>query len=247
MSATPSSGTGASEGTPFTGDPAWRTSHVLRDGTRITVRPIFPEDAEALRQGFLQISPETRYLRFLGIMGELTPEQLRYFTDVDQKDHVAIVATILSDDLKEERGVGVARFIRLKGEPDVAEAAVTVTDAMQRKGVGTVLVRELERAAVAHGIKRIRAEVLAGNDTMRAILDSAGARAHARDAEGGMIAYDIDLEPDVEKGLSPRLLAILRGAAQTLALTIRRLIPPEAPPATEPAAAPEGAPPSSGA
>ncbi len=225
---------GPLHGPPFTGDPAWRASYVLADGTHVVLRPIFPEDRDELRRAFRdETSPQTRYLRFLGVMGELSERMLTYLTNVDQKDHVAIVATCVSDDLKTEQGVGVARFIRVKGEPEVAEAAVTVVDAMQRRGVGTLLVRELERAAVVRGIKRLRAEVLQDNATMRAILDSAGARAHAKGSDAGMIAYDVDLEGDTERPLSPRLLAILRGAAETLALTIRRLLPEEPPLAAE--------------
>jgi hypothetical protein len=43
-------------------------------------------------------------------------------------DHVAIVATKDSLDLKTEELLGVAHFVRLVGECDVAEAAVTVGD-----------------------------------------------------------------------------------------------------------------------
>lgn len=213
---------------PFDGDPAWRMSSVLADGTRVELRPIFPEDRDELRRAYRETSPNTRYLRFLGVMGDLSDAMLDYLVDVDQKDHIAIVATVTSDDLKRERGIGVARFIRVVGEPEVAEAAVTVVDAMQRKGVGMLLVRELVRSAIAHGIRRLRADVLADNATMRAILESAGARCHTRAGESaGTIGYEVDLESDPPRELHPRLLAILRGAAETLAMTIKRLLPPE--------------------
>lgn len=214
---------------PFDGDPSWRVHHVLADGTRVTLRPLFPEDRDELRRAFHETSPKTRYLRFLGVVGELSEEMLRYLTEVDQKDHVAIVATTTTDDLKEERGLGVARFIRVDGEPDVAEAAVTVVDAMQRRGVGTLLVRELAQAAKLRGIKRLRADVLEDNASMRAILDAAGAKPQTRSSGAGMIAYDVELDGHSGRTLSPTLLAILRGAAQTLAVTIRRFLPPDGP------------------
>jgi GNAT superfamily N-acetyltransferase len=214
---------------PFDGDPAWRAAAMLEDGTHVTLRPIFADDRDELRRAFRETSPKTRYLRFLGVVGDLSDAMLDYLTNVDQKDHVAIVATVTSDDLKEERGIGVARFIRVAGEPEVAEAAVTVTDDMQRKGVGTLLVRELGRAAVAHGVRRLRADVLADNATMRAILESAGARCHARAGEAaGTVGYEVELEADAQRSV-PRLLAILRGAAETLAMKIKRILP-ESPP-----------------
>lgn len=210
---------------PFDGDPAWRSSAVLADGTHVTLRPIFPEDKDELRRAFRATSPKTRYQRFLGVVGDLSDATLDYLTNVDQKNHVAIVATVTSDDLKSERGIGVARFIRVPGHPDVAEAAVTVTDDMQRKGVGSLLVRELGRAAVAHGVRRLSADVLADNVTMRAILESVGARSHARAADSAdAIGYDVELEADAQRSM-PRLLTILRGAAETLAMTIKRILP----------------------
>lgn len=210
---------------PFDGDPAWRVTRKLVDGTEITIRPISPADRDELRRGFQAMSPESRYLRFLGTIGELSEAMLDYLTKVDQDDHVALVATVDSPDLKAERGIGVARFIRLDDEPDVAEAAITVVDDMQRRGVGTALARELERAAAVRGVRRFRAEVLADNAMMRSILESAGSRCHARGNGDGTLAYDVEIDASDAETLSEHLLRILRGAAETMALTIRRLMP----------------------
>jgi GNAT superfamily N-acetyltransferase len=204
----------------FTGDPAWKVVRTLRDGSAITIRPITPDDRDELRRGFEQVSAETRYLRFLGVVGELSDEMLTYLTNVDQHDHIALVATITSPDLKTERGVGVGRVIRLKDEPEVAEAAITVADDMQKKGVGSALARELARAAAAVGIRHIRADVLEANGTMREILESAGARRVDTGEQPGTISYDVSLEP----APSPKtIVEMLRGAPQTMAVSIRKL------------------------
>jgi len=148
----------------------------LRDGTTVTIRFLGRDDRGAFRDAFRRTSARTRYLRFMGAVGDLDDKTLDYLTNVDQKDHVAIVATMPSPDMKSERGIGVARFIRTKDAPDVAEVAVTVADEMQSKGVGGALARTLERLARARGIRAFRADVLGSNETMRAILDHAGAR-----------------------------------------------------------------------
>jgi hypothetical protein len=57
---------------------------------------------------------------------------LRYLTDVDHRDHKAIVAI----DEQTGAGVGLARYVRCPGRPEVAEVALTVTDDWQRTGVG---------------------------------------------------------------------------------------------------------------
>jgi GNAT superfamily N-acetyltransferase len=162
------------------------------------------------------------------VVGELTDAMLTYLTEVDQKDHIALVATMSSPDLKTEFGVGVARVIRLKGMEDVAEAAVTVRDDMQQRGVGTALALEIERAARARGIRRIRAEVLEGNAAMRSILEGAGATRVAADSPG-TISYDIDIAEAVSEptALTSRVVDVLRGAAETMARSLRRPVPPE--------------------
>ena len=209
--------------TVFGGDPSWRVTRVLRDGTVVTVRPVMPEDREELRRGLLTLSPESRYLRFMHVATLPTDELLTYLTSVDQQDHVAIGATIESPDLKTERGVGIARFVRLEGSPDTAEAAITVVDDMQRKGVGTVLLVELLRAARARGIRTIRAEVLADNDTMRMILERSGATKIPAESGEGTIAYELSIGGDaVTEPHESSLLDVLRGAAETMALRFRR-------------------------
>ena len=209
----------------FDGDPAWRVKRSLPDGTVVTIRPITPEDRDELRRAFESTSAQTRYLRFLAVMGDLTDEMLTYLTCVDQKNHVALVATVTTPDLKTERGVGVARFIRLDDAPDAVEAAITVVDDMQRKGIGRALGMELERAARARGVRRMRAEVLNDNLMMRSILEAAGAKRLV--ASDGTTSYDLELGPE-PMSRSDRLRHILGGAAQTMAFTIRRLSPPAA-------------------
>lgn len=213
----------SSSDAPFDGDPAWRVRRLLRDGTPVTIRPVTPEDREELRRGLLELSPHSLYLRFMHVATLPTEELLTYLTSVDQKDHVALGATIESPDLKTERGIGIARFVRLEGSPETAEAAITVVDDMQRKGVATVLLVELLRAAKARGIRTIRAEVLADNETMRLILDRAGARKVPAECGEGTIAYDLAIASDHEADKhEPSFFDVLRGAAETMALRFRR-------------------------
>ncbi|MEZ4259859.1 MAG: GNAT family N-acetyltransferase [Polyangiaceae bacterium] len=215
---------------PFDG-PEWRVSRTLRDGTEVTLRPVMPEDREEMRRGILELSPDSRYLRFFAGMGAPSEQMLDYLTRVDQDHHVAICATLTSPDLKTERGIGVARFVRLEGAPEIAEGAITVVDDMQGKGLGQCLAIELGRAAALRGVRVLRAEVLATNTKMREILEGAGAVAVAdRDDDPDTVSYDLALPPpDQEDALARHersMVEILRGAAETMAMTIRRLLPP---------------------
>jgi GNAT superfamily N-acetyltransferase len=202
-----------------TAPPTFREEHALGDGTRVTLRFIRPEDAEELRRSFARLSPRSRYQRFLGGVPELTEGMLAYLTQIDAVNHVAIVATTDSLDLKSEVGLGVARFVRLDGEPEVAEAAVTVIDDMQGRGVGRLLLTALAGQALARGVRAFRGEVLAENTRICRLLAEVGATTRA--AEGQTLVFDVPLQDPVDapaNAASHPLRRLLRAAAQSLGM-----------------------------
>jgi GNAT superfamily N-acetyltransferase len=207
--------------------PSFREEHVLADGLRVVLRHVRPGDAPELRRAFERLSPESRYRRFFGGLMQLTDPMLRYLTEVDGQDHVAIVATTESPDLKSEQGLGVARFVRLKGEPTVAEAAVTVVDDVQKRGLGRLLAMTLAETARERGVHTFRADVLADNEPMRTIMQEIGAVERGRDA--GVVTYDVGLDA-VEHARGGPMDRFLRAAASSMAVLLRRLGPPAQPP-----------------
>ncbi len=162
-----------------------RELHRLRDGARVVVRHIRPSDAAQLVDGFRRLSPESRRLRFLGGRVRLTPELAEYLTNVDQLDHVALVATT-----EDDRGLGVARFIRDRVDRTVAEAAITVAEGEQGRGVGTVLLLAMRRAARERGVRTLRGEILWENTAMRRLLARARARVRSSD---GRLSFEVDV------------------------------------------------------
>jgi GNAT superfamily N-acetyltransferase len=180
-------------------------AHVLDDGTSVVLRPIRPGDVDELRRGFAELSEASRYRRFLHLQPALSDETLRYLTNVDGKDHVAIVAAC-----QDGRGLGVARFIRVPKDPTVAEPAITVIDDKQHKGLGRILALALARAALARGITHFRGLILEDNQPVRQLLDEVGATIE-RDADGEM-AFDVDLRPprSDETSLRARLELVVR-------------------------------------
>lgn len=165
----------------------------LRDGTRVLIRPIRPDDKARLQSGVMQLSPHSRYLRFNAPVHRLTAEQLRYFTEIDYHDHMAWVA--LDEDDPDDGGMGVARYIRLAEDPTVAEAAVAVLDEYQGRGLGTVLLAILGRSAIEAGIATFRNYVVAGNAVMLEIFEELGAT--VVDAGAGLLRVDYAIPEDV--------------------------------------------------
>jgi GNAT superfamily N-acetyltransferase len=166
----------------------------LRDGSRIVVRPILPTDKERLRQGLAMLSQESRYRRFLTSLDTLSDRQLRYLTEIDYVSHMAWVALDAADPA--HTGLGVARYIRLATDPTTAEAAVTVLDEHQGKGIGTILLGVLAESARRQGIERFRGYVLAENVPMVEILRELGATvAH----DGSLLRIDVPIPASPEE------------------------------------------------
>lgn len=140
----------------------------LRDGSRITLRPIEPDDRATLAAGFERLSPESRYRRFFGPVAQLRERDLDYLTRVDHHDHEAIVAV----DPATAQGVGVARYVRTG--PEVAEPAMVVADDWQGRGLARLLLDALAERAAEEGVRRFEAPVLAGNDAAISALERLG-------------------------------------------------------------------------
>ncbi|MGI8513191.1 MAG: GNAT family N-acetyltransferase [Solirubrobacteraceae bacterium] len=139
----------------------------LRDGTRAVIRPIRPDDKDLLVAGHAQLSAETIRRRFLMPKPRLTSSDLRYLTEVDGHDHVALVAV---DPEHPGSIVGVARWVRLREAPDTAEFAIVVGDPYQRRGLGLLLARALVQAARERGIARFTATALSDNEGVRKLI-----------------------------------------------------------------------------
>lgn len=176
-------------------DDSWTEVSRLGDGTKVRVRTIRPEDKEALRDGFERLSPQSKRMRFFGVKTELSDSDLRQLTEVDGVNHFAVVAARLQDDGTTGEGLGVARFLRCKDSAETAEAAVTVVDSAQSKGLGTLLSRHLFRAAAERGIKTFHAEFFTRNQRVAQVLQGL-ARNTRFTQEGEYIRAEIPI-PDV--------------------------------------------------
>ena len=146
-----------------------------------------PADAGLLADGFARLSDRSRRMRFLGPKEALSAAELRYFTDVDHRDHEALGAL----DHARGGGVGIARYVRDRDDPHTAEIAVTVIDDWQGRGLGTELLARLSDRACQEGIRRFTAAVAADNAAMTGLLRNFGADLVGR--EFGTLEYEMAL------------------------------------------------------
>jgi GNAT superfamily N-acetyltransferase len=117
-------------------------------GTAIKIRPIETRHKAALASAVELSSDDAVYRRFLNPHGRLTASELRYLTEVDHRDHEALLAV----DPGSSKSVGVARYVRDRHRRDRAEIAVAVLEPWQGRGVGKALLRRLADRARDEGV-----------------------------------------------------------------------------------------------
>jgi RimJ/RimL family protein N-acetyltransferase len=154
------------------------------DAGRLTIRPVSADDGGAIAAAFARMGEATRYKRFLTPLAKLSDAQLRYLTDVDERDHVALAATDADGGI-----VGVARFIRVG--PAEAELAIAIVDDFQGRGVGTALIDALADRAREGGVTRLQALVLADNAPMLRLLRRLGEIELVRASEAWNVTVDL--------------------------------------------------------
>ena len=147
----------------------------LRDGRRLAVRPMRPEDAGLERAFVRQLSEQSRYLRFHDRLAELSPHMLARFTQLDYDRELALV--VLPADLSAFAAVG-----RYVPNPDgvSAEFALAVADAWQGLGLGRALLERLCALAKAAGYRALEGHILSENADMLGLAQHLGFRETGR-------------------------------------------------------------------
>lgn len=173
----------------------------LLDGRPALTRPIRPGDAIALTRGLGRLSPTGNAYRFLHHRKRFTDAELHYLTHCDFRDHIALILALLDADGREADEVGVARSIRTKSDPQLAEVAIVIVDDCQHQGGGTALLRHLARLAWTTGIRRWSALSLADNLAAPRLLTRVGREISRRVAGYGAVETIYELFPPDPQGI----------------------------------------------
>lgn len=141
----------------------------LKNGTICTIRPIRPEDADALQEFVRGLSPRTKYYRYFSAVSELTQKLLARYTQIDYGRELTLVAMVRRGGLA--RMLGEANYTAL---PDgkTCEFAIMIADETAGQGLGSRLMRCLMDAARQQGHTEIRGQVLRDNEPMLSLMDA---------------------------------------------------------------------------
>ena len=173
---------------------AFRHETTLKDGTRVLVRLYQPDDISEVQLGLKKLSDKSLQLRFMTSMGKIPDTQLKKLKRIDHEHHIAICAFDMSQDPM--NGIGIARYVRVEKEPQLAEAAITVLNEYQNKGLGTELLYQLGKIGLEKGIHYLRAHVLSTNIPILTIAERAGAR--ISHYEGSVMQIDLPVAEALE-------------------------------------------------
>ncbi len=148
----------------------YETEVLLKDGSRIILRPIRSEDIEGWLDFVSRLSRRTKYLRFHSLPKLGRDDAIRFCT-VDYNNTFAFVAEVRGDQRKDI--VAIGRYYRLPKKHS-AEVAFAIEDAYQGKGIGTKLVEWLANVARENNITSFEADVLGENREMMGVFRAYG-------------------------------------------------------------------------
>jgi acetyltransferase len=152
----------------------------LKDGTRLSIRPIRPEDEPSLVRFHGTLSAESvfrRYFTLLPIESRIRHERLSKLCFIDYDRQIALIAERRNEDNSTGDIIGVARLVKSVSGRE-AEVAAVVSDAFQRRGIGHKLVRLLIEFARDEGLAELKAFVLTENWAMQQLLEAEGFSFH---------------------------------------------------------------------
>ena len=148
----------------------YETEVLLKDGSRILLRPIRRDDVERWLDFISRLSHRTKYLRFHSVP-KLGREDAIRFCSVDYDNAFAFVAEVLRD--RRQDIIAIGRYYRIPHKTS-AEVAFVIEDAYQGKGIGTKLMEWLANVARDNGITTFEASVLAENRGMMSVFKDYG-------------------------------------------------------------------------
>ncbi|MEN9216417.1 MAG: bifunctional acetate--CoA ligase family protein/GNAT family N-acetyltransferase [Gloeomargarita sp. HHBFW_bins_162] len=151
---------------------------ILKNGLRVTIRPIRPEDEPLLVEFHHLLSEESVYMRYthmLKLQHRIAHERLTRICFIDYDREMVLVADHKDPTTGKHQIIGVGRLSRFHNSEN-AEFAMIIADRYQCQGLGTELLRCLLAIGREEHIHQVEAYMLPSNVAMRKICERLGFR-----------------------------------------------------------------------
>jgi RimJ/RimL family protein N-acetyltransferase len=165
---------------------------VLKDGTRVTIRAIRPDDRDRFLEAFRLLEADSIYTRFFSLRNEPSDAELHRAVNVDFVGEVALVVT--TDTVRGETIIATARYI-VREAPNTersAEVAFVVEEDYHGRGIASRLLAHLVALARGQNLKRFEADVLSQNSPMLAVFKRCGFPMRQQ-RDGGIVHLTLEL------------------------------------------------------
>lgn len=161
----------------------WARELVTDGGRRFFVRPVRPDDANALSRFYAGLEDADRSLRFLSPLRRLPPQLLAAMTQIDYRRAMNFLSFDGPD------GESVIATAELFADPDFdrAEVAIAVRSDLKAQGIGRALMQHLIDYATAEGIGRLDGIIRSDNDRMIDFARKSGAELSRRSGDHGLL------------------------------------------------------------
>jgi len=146
----------------------------LKNGIKVRIRSIRPDDKKRLVEAFKNLDPESIYTRFFYHKKMLTEAELRSATELDFENAVALVVT--TGEGAHETIIGAGRYVVIDEIDKLrsAEVAFAIEEDYHRQGMARILLQHLASIAREKGLSRFVAEVLPENSGMLTVFSRSG-------------------------------------------------------------------------
>ena len=166
----------------------WQRHIEVKDGWRVFVRPIRPEDEPLIHEMLRHVTMQDLRLRFFAPMKEFTHEFIARLTQLDYARAMAFVAF---DEAANEM-VGVVR-IHSDSIYETGEYAILLRSDLKGRGLGWALMQLIIEYARSEGLKAISGDVLQENTAMLEMCRSLGFEIKANPVERGICDVKLKL------------------------------------------------------
>jgi acetyltransferase len=147
----------------------------LKNGVRVTLRPIKPEDENRFNELFKSLSVQSVRFRFFETIKEMSHDTLSRYCNLDYDREIAIVAQ-----LEDRSLIGVVRLI-LDAEAKKGEFAIMVSDSWHGLGLGSKLMSYIIHIGKDLKLETIYSDVSPENTKMLNLCGSKGFTARSAD------------------------------------------------------------------
>jgi acetyltransferase len=151
----------------------------LKDGTRVFLHPVKPEDEKRFNEFLKSLSLESMRFRFFEIINEMSHEMLTRYCNLDYGREIAVVAELQEGS---KPIIGAVRLILDPGRKS-GEFAVLVGDKLQGLGLGSKLMDLLVEMGKDMRVDKIYGYVSANNYKMLQLCKKKGFKVEIFDEE----------------------------------------------------------------